>query len=483
MNENVIAPGMYKVRTSQIANTNKAKSVLSSTGLSGTSSVRRSSDGDSSFKDSVVSNTKNSAEKVEVSDRTNKKLDVASKNVALHTVRSNVRRALFTTPRTVKSRFKDTTLVVSKTRFSVRTVQSKSLDTNPVVSKAKIDAGTPLSDKNKVSSALTHMTGDRSLLKNFVEKYMGTVRFGNDHFAAITGYGDYVHGNITIFHVNYVERLEHNLFSVGQFCDGDIEVGFHSQSCYVRNLEGDDLLTRARESNLYTISIPDMASYLPVCLMSEASFTKSWLWHRRHSHLNFGTINDLTKHNLVDGILKINYGKDYLCYPCERGKSKKASHLPKLVSSSYSKLELIYMDICGPMRVASINGKKYILMIVMILDSHGKSNVGFFHVFGFLCYPTNNRDDLGKMNPKADIESMNTPSKEDLDNLFGPMFDEYFEKKSSDMPINSTAPHVHNHEDPLVQSSIDINEHEVPPIVTTSKEQSSPIPLIEGDEL
>nr|GEZ74505.1 integrase, catalytic region, zinc finger, CCHC-type, peptidase aspartic, catalytic [Tanacetum cinerariifolium] len=357
-------------------------------GLSGTSSVRRSSDGDSSFKDSVVSNTKNSAEKVEVSDRTNKKLDVAYKNVALHTGCSK------------------------------------------------------------------HMMGDRSLLKNFVEKYMGTVRFGNDHFAAITGYGDYVHGNITIFHVNYVERLEHNLFSVGQFCDGDIEVGFRSQSCYVRNLEGDDLLTRARKSNLYTISIPDMASYLPVYLMSKASFTKSWLWHRRHSHLNFGTINDLTKHNLVDGILKINYGKDYLCYPCEQGKSKKASHLPKLVSSSHSKLELIYMDICGPMRVASINGKKYILMIVMILDSHGSL-----------------------------AESMNTPSKKDLDNLVGPMFNEYFEKKSSDMPINSTAPHVHNHEDPLVKSSIDINEHEVPPIVTTSKKQSSLIPLIEGDEL
>ncbi|GJR90710.1 retrovirus-related pol polyprotein from transposon TNT 1-94 [Tanacetum coccineum] len=78
-----------------------------------------------------------------------------------------------------------------------------------------------------------HMTGDRSLLRNFVEKFMGTVRFGNDNFATITGYGDYIHGNITICHVYYVEGLGHNLFSVGQFFDGDLEVAFRSNTCYV----------------------------------------------------------------------------------------------------------------------------------------------------------------------------------------------------------------------------------------------------------
>ncbi|GKC74507.1 retrovirus-related pol polyprotein from transposon TNT 1-94 [Tanacetum coccineum] len=80
------------------------------------------------------------------------------------------------------------------------------------------------------SGCSKHMTGDRSLLRNFVEKFMGTVRFGNDNFAAITGYGDYIHGNITICHVYYVEGLGHNLFSVGQFCDGDLEVAFHSNT-------------------------------------------------------------------------------------------------------------------------------------------------------------------------------------------------------------------------------------------------------------
>ncbi|GJV43509.1 integrase, catalytic region, zinc finger, CCHC-type containing protein [Tanacetum coccineum] len=360
-NENVIAPGMYKVGMSQVTNTNKAKSDLSSTGLSATSSVRRPSNWDSSFKNSVISNTKNLSEKVEISDRTNKKLNVASTNVALNmfvtndeiknvliannvlcvscaknvlipshhncfakyklNVYSNVRRALFTTLRTVKSTFQDTTLVVSKTRSSVKIAQSKSLDTTLVVSKTKIVAVTPLSAKNKVvqiilwivdSGCSKHMTGDRSLLKNFVEKFMGIVRFGNDYFAAITGYVDYVQGNITIFHVYYVKGLGHNLFSVGQFCDGDLEVAFRSKTCYVQNLEGNDRLTGDHESSLYTISIPDMAASSPICLMSKASSAKSWLWHRKLLHLNFGTINNLTKHDLVDGLLKFKYDKVHL---------------------------------------------------------------------------------------------------------------------------------------------------------------------------
>ncbi|GJY77819.1 hypothetical protein Tco_0483620 [Tanacetum coccineum] len=67
-----------------------------------------------------------------------------------------------------------------------------------------------------------HMTDNLSLLCNFVEKYLGTVHFGNDQFAPILGYGDLVQENITINRVYYIEGLNHNLFSVGQFCDADL---------------------------------------------------------------------------------------------------------------------------------------------------------------------------------------------------------------------------------------------------------------------
>ncbi|GJV64755.1 retrovirus-related pol polyprotein from transposon TNT 1-94 [Tanacetum coccineum] len=74
-----------------------------------------------------------------------------------------------------------------------------------------------------------------------------------------------------------------------------------------------------------------MATSSPVCLMSNATSTKSWLWHRRLSHLNFGTINQLTSKDLVYGLPKFKYNKDHLCLACEQGKSKKASLPPKLV--------------------------------------------------------------------------------------------------------------------------------------------------------
>nr|GFC00247.1 integrase, catalytic region, zinc finger, CCHC-type, peptidase aspartic, catalytic [Tanacetum cinerariifolium] len=93
------------------------------------------------------------------------------------------------------------------------------------------------------SDCSKHMTGDRSQLINFVQKFLGTVKFGNDHVAKIMGYGDYQIGNVTIYRVYYVEGLGHNLFSIGQFCDSDMEVAFRQHTCFIRNLEGVDLLT------------------------------------------------------------------------------------------------------------------------------------------------------------------------------------------------------------------------------------------------
>ncbi|GJW98524.1 retrovirus-related pol polyprotein from transposon TNT 1-94 [Tanacetum coccineum] len=152
------------------------------------------------------------------------------------------------------------------------------------------------------SGCSKHMMGDRSLVKNFIEKFMGTVRFGNDNFAAITGYDDYIQGNITIYHVYYVE--------------------------------GDDLLTEMDANRIFY----NLSPFLTWLLL----------------HLT----------GLVDGLPKVQIGIDSLCSACERGKSKKASHPPKLVLSDHFKLELLHMDLCRPMRVASINGKKYILVIV-----------------------------------------------------------------------------------------------------------------------
>ncbi|GJU47723.1 retrovirus-related pol polyprotein from transposon TNT 1-94 [Tanacetum coccineum] len=214
------------------------------------------------------------------------------------------------------------------------------------------------------SGCTKHMTGNLSLLCNFVEKYLGTVRFGNDQFAPILGYGDLVQGNITIKRVYYVEGLNHNLFSVGQFCDADLEVAFRKSTCFVRDLQGNDLLTGNRGTDLYTISLQETTSSTPICLMAKASPTQAWLWHRRLSHLNFDYINLLSKKDVVIGLPKLKYVKDQLCSSCEVCKAKRSTFKSKTVPSSKGRLNLLHVDLCGPMQVASINGKKYILVIV-----------------------------------------------------------------------------------------------------------------------
>nr|GEV94196.1 retrovirus-related Pol polyprotein from transposon TNT 1-94 [Tanacetum cinerariifolium] len=213
------------------------------------------------------------------------------------------------------------------------------------------------------SSCSMHMTGDRSRLTNFVNKFLGTDKFDNDHVAKIMGYGDYKIGNVTISRVYFVEGLGHNLFSVGQFYDSDLEVAFSQHTCFIRNLEGVDLLIRSRGNTLYTLSLGDMMASSPICLLSKASKTKSWLWHRRLSHLNFGAINHLARQSLVRGLPKLKFKKDHLCSACAMGKSKKKSHKPKSEDTNQEKLYLLHMDLCGPMCVKSVNRKKYTLFI------------------------------------------------------------------------------------------------------------------------
>nr|GFB91029.1 retrovirus-related Pol polyprotein from transposon TNT 1-94 [Tanacetum cinerariifolium] len=135
-------------------------------------------------------------------------------------------------------------------------------------------------------------------------------------------------------------------------------------TCFVRVLHGNDLLTGNRGSDLYTISLQESTSSTPLCLMAKATPTQAWLWHRRLSHLNFDYINLLSKKDIVIGLPKLKYVKDQLCSTCELSKAKRSSFKSKVVPSSKGRIHLLHMELCGPMRVASINGKKYILVIV-----------------------------------------------------------------------------------------------------------------------
>nr|GEX95365.1 retrovirus-related Pol polyprotein from transposon TNT 1-94 [Tanacetum cinerariifolium] len=281
-----------------------------------------------------------------------------------------------------------------------------------------------------------HMMGERSRLMNFMKKFIGTVRFGNDHFGAIMGYGDYVIGDSVISRVYYVEGLGHNLFSVRQFCK-DLEVAFRKHSYYVRDTDGVELIKGSRGSNLYTISVEDMMKSSPICLLCPSSKNKSWLWHRCLNHLNFGTINDLARKDLVRGLPRLKFEKDHLCSTCQLGKSKKHTHKPKTENTNLGVLNTLNMDLCGLMRVQTINGKKYILIIV---DDYSR-----FTWVKFL----RSKDETPEVVIKF-IQQISSglvpnlvhatpyvpPTNKELEILFQPMFDEYLEPPRVERPVH-----------------------------------------------
>ncbi|GKD75529.1 integrase, catalytic region, zinc finger, CCHC-type containing protein, partial [Tanacetum coccineum] len=236
------------------------------------------------------------------------------------------------------------------------------------------------------SGRFKHMTEQHSQLINFVSKFMGTIRFGNDHVVAFMGYGDYQIGNVMISWVYYVEGLGHNLFLVGQFCNSDLKVAFRKHTYYVRDLDNVDLLKGSRGLNLYIML----------------------------SHLNFGAINDLAKQGLVRGLPKLKYQKDHLCSVRSLEKSKKQTHKPKSDDSIQEKLYLLHMDLCCPMRIEN-NGTEFVNQTLKAYYE----DVGISHQTSVACTPQQNGiverqnqtlveaartiEDLGKLKPKADI--------------------------------------------------------------------------------
>nr|GEX19312.1 copia protein [Tanacetum cinerariifolium] len=221
------------------------------------------------------------------------------------------------------------------------------------------------------------MMEDHLRLMNFMKKLIGIVRFGNNHFGVIMGYGDYVIGDSVIFRVYYVEGLGHNLFSIKQFCDYDLEVAFKKHSCYVRDTDGVELTKVYRGFNLYTISVEDMIKSSLICLLSKASKNKSWLWHRRLNHLNFDTINDLATKDLV----RVAFRK-HSCYV------QNTDGVELIKGSRGSNLYTILVE--DMMKSSPI--------CLLSKASKNKSRV-----FGALCYPTNDIEDLRKLQPTADI--------------------------------------------------------------------------------
>ncbi|GJV68006.1 retrovirus-related pol polyprotein from transposon TNT 1-94 [Tanacetum coccineum] len=285
------------------------------------------------------------------------------------------------------------------------------------------------------SGCSKHMTRNLKLLSNFVEKFLGTVKFGNDQIAPIIGYEDLVQGNITIKRVYYVEGLNQNLFSVGQLCDVNLEVAFRKSTYYIRDLKGNDLLTSSRGKDLYSITLQDTSTPNPICLMAKATSSQAWLWHRRISHLNFDSINLLLKNDIVIGLPKLKFVKDHLCSSCDLGKAKQKYTWTHFLRSKDETLEVLIDFLKLAQRGLHAQAEEIATTCFtqnrsLVIPRHEKTpyhiingrkpSVKFFHLFGSLCYIIRDGENLDKMKEKA--ETVTTSN--ELDLLFSLIFDE-----------------------------------------------------------
>nr|GEX93221.1 retrovirus-related Pol polyprotein from transposon TNT 1-94 [Tanacetum cinerariifolium] len=354
-NTNVLAPGMHKLhteptqtRTSQLPNDSRKTNqhVSFSTGVIPTTSVSRSQLKSNPMEDRVMRNN-SYGKKQEVEDHrssvkfSKNKTSVTACNNSLNAKTLNVKFVCATCGKCVLNEkhnmcvFKSVNGVNSRTKMPI-VVPVSTRETKRTV---KQSVAKPI--RKTVTSETTNQKP-----RNITRKLYKRVRA------------------VTIKRVYYVEGLNHNLFSVGQFCDADLEVAFRKSTCYIRDLKGNDLLTGSRGTDLYLITLQDINSPNSICLMAKATSSQAWLWHLRLSHLNFDTINLLSKNDIVVSLPKLKFVKDHLCSLCELGKAKRKSFQSKITPSSKIRLQLLHMDLCGPMRVASVNGKRYVLVIV-----------------------------------------------------------------------------------------------------------------------
>nr|GFA12877.1 hypothetical protein [Tanacetum cinerariifolium] len=240
----------------------------------------------------------------------------------------------------------------------------------------------------------------------------------NDHVAAILGFGDLQWGNILITRVYFVEGLGHNLFSIGQFCDSDLEVAFRRDACFVRKLEGVDLLKGDHSTYQYTINLHEIASASPICLMARASSTKSWKKQKSISSTK-------TSSKLEAEITSSSYGFVWTNENCQyKWKVVRFGDCGRLLSLHVvERLNQTLVEAARTMLIfsraplvlwaeaiatacftqnRSIIHRRFNKTPYELINGR-KPDISFLHVFGALCYPKNDREDIGKLGAKGDI--------------------------------------------------------------------------------
>nr|GEZ77217.1 Gag-Pol polyprotein [Tanacetum cinerariifolium] len=400
-NINVLKPGMYRIdnkstktRAPQLPQTirNSNPHVSTSTGVNHKTNVSRPQHRSNQLKDKVVLNNsqvKLKKTQVEVYPRipsvSNKMKSVTACKDSLNskTLNANVVCATCKKYLVYSNHFACVMKMLNNVNARAKKPNVVPISTRKPKGQANKSVATPHKKKSIQlilfivdSSCMKHMTSNLKLLCNFVEKFLG---------------------------------LNDNLFSVGQFCDADLEVALRKSTCFVRDIQGNDLLTGNRGSDLYIISLQESTSSTPLCLMAKASPTQAWLWHRRLSHLNFDYINLLSKKDIVIGLPKLKYSKGYRVY------NKRTRMIVESIHIHFNEIK----EVKETFVANDTSG---------LVPQRQKAS------------DYDNSDPVPQLQNVSSSVDAHVPSKQELDLLFGTLYDEFFNASSKPQHIQTSEP-------------------------------------------
>ncbi|XP_056690133.1 uncharacterized protein [Spinacia oleracea] len=214
------------------------------------------------------------------------------------------------------------------------------------------------------SGCSKYMIGDRNRFLSLTTYEGGTVTFGDNKKGNIIGIGKVGKSKShSIDNVFLVEGLGHSLLSISQFCDKGNYAKFFLNKCLIINSNTETVILEGqRKGNTYVVNL----NFVPHSNLTCLSVIEDdpLLWHKRFGHASFSLMNKLNSKNLVTGLPNTKFAKLSVCDACIKGKQVRTSFKSKGVISTTKPLELIHMDLCGPMRTQSRSGKKYVLVIV-----------------------------------------------------------------------------------------------------------------------
>ncbi|XP_043692925.1 uncharacterized protein LOC122643365, partial [Telopea speciosissima] len=220
----------------------------------------------------------------------------------------------------------------------------------------------PGEERDMIDSGCSkHMTANPNLFTKLNKYNGGMVTFGDNSKGKIIGIGEITIGGTIISNVCLVDNLKYNLLSVSQLCNIGYSVIFKTSHCLVKNSNDKTILKGIRKNNIY-ICLLDEANSSNTCFVTND--VDPYLWHRKLGHVNVKVIKTIASKNLVRNLPKLKFGKDHVCDACQRGKQTKVSHKSKNEVSTTRPLELLHLDLFGPITTPSLGGSRYTFVIV-----------------------------------------------------------------------------------------------------------------------